>query len=310
MASMNYALVTPAKNEEEYIEKTLNSVVTQTILPRQWVIVSDGSTDRTDEIALRYAELHDFIQLVRRESHGHCFASKVHAFRTGYGELHNIAYDFIGNLDADIELPNDYYERLLASFSDDETLGLAGGTQSDLHNGRFVKIRFNELDIGGGYQLFRRACYEDIGGYLPLEMGCEDTVAGAMARYRGWRVRAFPDIVVRHYRPTGTAQGNVFRTGFRAGKSRYLIGYHPLFECVKLMRVGHPIKMVHNLCELAGFASAALRGYKRQIPDAVVDYLQAEQLGRLKHVALHFHDPASGEHNQSSSVAVPKLKLK
>jgi len=301
VADTSYVLVTPAKNEEDYIEKTLASVVSQSILPRRWVIVSDGSTDRTDEIVAQYAARHNFIRLVRRESGGHSFGSKVHAFRVGCEELHDVSYDFIGNLDADIELPNDYYEHLFRRFADDDQLGLSGGTRLDLIDGNFVKIRFTELDIGGAYQLFRRECYEEIGGYMPLEMGGVDTVAGIMSRYRGWRVRGFPDIVVRHCRPTGIAQGNVVRLGFRTGMKRFLIGYHPLFECAKLMRVRQPIDMVHNFCELAGFTVASVRGFKRQVPDAMVKYLRAEQLGRLKQIALHFHDPASGKRDKRAA---------
>lgn len=301
MADTAYVLVTPAKNEEDYIEKTLASVVSQSILPRRWVIVSDGSTDRTDQIVADYAERYNFIRLVRRESGGHSFGSKVHAFRVGYEELHDVSYDFIGNLDADIELPNDYYELLFHRFADDDQLGLSGGTRLDSVNGEFVKANFSELDIGGAYQLFRRECYEEIGGYMPLEMGGVDTVAGIMARYRGWRVRGFRDIIVRHYRPTGTAQGNVARLGFRTGMKRFLIGYHPLFECAKLMQVRQPIDMVRNFCELAGFTVASVRGFKRQVPDAMVEYLRAEQLGRLKQIVFHFHDPASGKGNRYST---------
>lgn len=291
MTNMKYVLVTPAKNEEDYIEKTLASVVAQTVLPQRWVIVSDGSTDRTDQIVTRYAERHSFIRLVRRESGGHSFGSKVHAFRAGYEKLDDVSYDFIGNLDADIELPNDYYERLFRRFADDDQLGLSGGTRLDLYDGKFVQIRFAELDIGGAYQLFRRECYEDIGGYMPLEMGGVDTVAGIMARYRGWRVRGFPDIVVRHYRPTGIAQGNVIRLGYRTGMKRFLIGYHPLFECTKLVRVRRPRNFMHNLSELVGYTVAAIRGLKREVPDGMVAYLRAEQMGRLMQVASHLRNP-------------------
>ena len=294
MDNMNYALITPAKNEEDHIEKTLASVTAQSILPRRWVIVSDGSTDRTDQIVARYAKRHDFIRLLRRESGSYCFGSKVHAIRAGYSELHDLSFDFIGNLDADIELPANYYERLLHHFAEDARLGLTGGAQHDLRNGKFVRVRFNELNIGGAYQLFRRTCYEDIEGYMPLEMGGEDTIAGIMARHRGWRVQAFPDIKVLHYRPAGASQGNLIRVGFRNGKRNFLMGYHPLFEIVRLMRVERPTQILHNVSELVGFTTSAARGFKRQVSQDVVDYLRAEQLSRLKHTFLRGHDPASG----------------
>lgn len=293
MLKNEYVLITPAKNEEAFIEKTLESVIKQTILPRRWVIVSDGSTDRTDEIVNHYAGCHRFIHFLRRDSGKHSFGSKVHAFRAGQNELKDVSYEFIGNVDADIELPGDYYERLLERLADNPKLGLTGGTRVDLVGEEFSPIRFNRLDIGGAYQFFRRSCFEEIGGYLPLEFGGEDSIAGVMARQRGWDVQGFSDLVSKHYRPTGSAQGGVMKKGYRAGKQRFQMGYHPLFELVRLMRVSNIRQLVHNLSELTGFLFASLRPTQRQVPQAVVGYLQAEQLGRLKQFLLRFHDPAA-----------------
>ncbi len=295
MSHADYVLITAAKNEEEYIERTLASVVAQTVLPRRWVIVSDGSTDRTDEIVSSYAERYPFISLLRRESGQHCFGSMVHSALAALDELRDEPYDFFGNLDADIELPCDYYEQLLDRFADDDQLGLVGGTRSDLINGQFVPIKFNELSIGGAYQFFRRACYEDIGGFIPLDLGGVDTVAGIMARERGWGVKTFADIEVRHYRPTGIARGNIIRAGYKTGKMRYLVGYHPIFEFARSLRIESPKGMVHKICEIAGFTVAALQGHKRQVSDEMVTFLRAEQMARLKQMLLKFHDPATGK---------------
>ena len=285
-------LVTPAKNEEAFIEKTLASVASQTIRPQRWVVVSDGSTDRTDEIVARYAARHDFIELVRREGTTRHFGNKVYAFRAGYERLQGVAYDFVGNLDADIELPPDYYERILHRFAEDDRLGLAGGVRRDLCNGRFVDVHCARNSVGGPFQLFRRACYEAIGGYIPLQLGGIDAVAEIMCRQHGWRVRSVADVVAHHYRCTGTAKGNVYQAAFRGGKKLYVIGYHPLFECVKLMRFRRPSDLLKNLCELAGYAAAALGRYERQVPDDFVHFLRAEQLDRLRHLFYHRHDPA------------------
>jgi glycosyltransferase involved in cell wall biosynthesis len=302
MSSANYVLVTAAKNEQDYLEKTLESVIAQTILPTRWVIVSDGSTDHTDQIARRYAGRYDFIRFVRTESGAHNFNAKVYAFRRGYSDLQDTAYDFIGSLDADIALPPDYYERLLTRFAADKTLGLTGGARMDRVGDRFVKVRFNALNFGAGYQFFRRACYEQIGGYLPLELGGEDTVAGIMARYHGWRVRAFPDLVVYHWRPTGSAQGHMARIRFRIGQKCFLMGYHPLFQCAKLVRLSRPADLFHNLCEMAGYLTAALHRRERQVPDVIVSYLRAEQLRRLRTVVSRLDDPTAGRRDRSPAV--------
>ena len=292
MKSLKYALVTPAKNEDAFIEKTLASVVAQTVLPQKWVIVSDGSTDKTDEIVGRYSQKYDFIELIRREGTTRHFGNKVHAFREGYAALSDIEYDFVGNLDADIELPEDYYEQILHRFSEDDKLGLAGGTRVDRCNGKFVKVYCARNSVGGPFQLFRRTCYEAFGGYLPLSLGGIDAVAEIMCRQHGWSVRSYTDVVAKHYRCTGTAKGSLNQAAFRGGKKLFVIGYHPLFEFVKLLRFRSLSGLVQNICEMAGYTVAALGRFERQVPDDFVAFLREEQKERLKHLFLHRKDPA------------------
>ncbi len=290
--NMKYALVTPAKNEEAFIEHTLSSVVAQTIKPVQWVIVSDGSTDRTDEIVRKYAEEHDFIQLIRREGTGRNFGNKVYAFQEGYEALKAFEFDFIGNLDADIELQPNYYETILGKFAADKSLGLAGGARLDFCEGKFVEIRCAKNSVGGPFQLFRKSVYDEIGGYRPLKLGGIDAVAEIMVRQFGWEVRTFTEIVSRHYRCTGTAKGSRFNASFRGGKKLYVIGYHPLFELVKLSKVSGVKDLLRHGCELAGYLTAALLRYERQVPKDFVKYLHQEQLGRLRHLLRYRKDPA------------------
>ena len=287
-----YAIVTPAKNEEAFIERTLSSVVAQTIRPVQWVIVSDGSTDRTDEVVQQYADKYDFIQLIRREGTGRNFGNKVYAFQDGYKALTSFDFTFIGNLDADIELPPNYYESILAKFEADKRLGLAGGARLDLCDGQFVEIRCAKNSVGGPFQLFRKSVYDAIGGYRPLKLGGIDAVAEIMVRQHGWTVRTFTDIVSRHYRCTGTAKGSRFKASFRGGKKLYVIGYHPLFELVKLLKVSGIKDMMRHACELAGYSIAALFRYERQVPEEFVQYLHQEQLERLKILIRNRKDPA------------------
>src|SRR5215472_7902298 len=126
-ADESYALLTAARNEEAFLEETIKSVLAQQVLPSEWVIVSDGSMDRTDEIIQRYALKHPFIRFLRRDKDlNRGFASKVHALRAG---LDSLTFDghFIGHLDADISLPPGYFRDLLKKFSEDPTLGIAGG---------------------------------------------------------------------------------------------------------------------------------------------------------------------------------------
>ncbi|MHC4943836.1 MAG: glycosyltransferase family 2 protein, partial [Planctomycetota bacterium] len=233
-APPKYVLITPTRNEEDFIDRTIQGIVEQTVKPVQWIIVSDASTDRTDDIVKAYAKKHPFIKLVRvEERNGRDFASKVFAFKRGYAQLNGVAYDYVGNLDADIYVEPDYYASVLAEFEGNEKLGLAGGVRYDLYKGEFKRYGKAANSVGGCVQLYRRACFEETGGFIPVKYGGEDAIAEIMARMRGWEVRSFPDRKIFHYRETGAMNRSVLTTRFREGIKDYLIGYHPLFEMLR-----------------------------------------------------------------------------
>ena len=197
---MTYALITPARNEEAFLEGTILSVVSQTVLPRRWVIVSDGSTDRTDEIAAAYAAKHGFIELVRMPEHrDREFGAKVRCFQAGYRRVEAMAFDIVGNLDADLTFEPDYIEFLLGKFAQFPKLGVAG---TPFVEGRTsYDYKFTNIEhVSGACQLFRRSCYEEIGGYLPIKGGGIDWVAVTSARMKGWQTRTFTEKVIHHHR--------------------------------------------------------------------------------------------------------------
>ena len=169
---MNYVLVTPARNEQTFIAKALDSVVAQTLLPVRWVIVDDGSTDRTAEIVESYAQRYPWIELVRRPQHlDRSFAGKVHAFNAGFERVQSLDFDVIGNLDGDLSFDKDYLEFLIRKFFEDPRLGVAG--TPFIENGYdSAKDSFEgENHVAGGCQLFRRKCFKDIDGYTPNRAG-------------------------------------------------------------------------------------------------------------------------------------------
>lgn len=279
-----YVLITPTRNEEEHIVRTMDGIVAQNVRPLRWVIVSDGSTDRTDELVRTYAEKHDFIRLVRVEDRSNRdFASKVYAFRRGREELADLDYDFIGNLDADILLGKDYYAAMLEAFEKNESLGLAGGVRYDLCGDRFQKFDKASNSVGGCVQLYRRECFEKVGGFLPLPFGGEDAVAEIMTRMHGWKVKSFPRQKIFHYRETGAMNRHVLRTRFREGLKDYLIGYHPLFElcrCLFRLRQKRPL-VLGALVSAFGFFWGMIQRMERPVPREMIRYLHREQLGRL-----------------------------
>ena len=165
MDTPNYVIITPARNEEAYIEKTIQSVISQTILPRKWIIVSDGSTDKTEEIISRYAKENHFIQLLTSKGDlKRNFGSKVNAFNAGYQLLKDMSYDFICNLDADVTFSSNYFESILQEFDEwkqiimnidaniDEIPAYKKKIQSEPENKEhlekldelYLKLRFNE----------------------------------------------------------------------------------------------------------------------------------------------------------------------
>jgi glycosyltransferase involved in cell wall biosynthesis len=284
----SYVLITAARNEEAYIEKTLCSVIAQTILPKMWVIVSDGSTDRTDKIIKQYASMHSFILLLRRSAdHERNFGSKAKALSLAYEHLASLTYDFVGNLDADVSFDHNYYEDILKKFDENERLGLAGGTRFDLYGGRFHKVHCARNSVGGPFQLFRRQCYEAIGGYRPLRWGGIDGVAEVMARMHGWKVESFPEIRIYHYRRTGSASDSIIRASFKVGVQNYSIGYHIIFQISRsVSRLFHSPLLIGSLSELTGYLWAALKRREREVPDDFVRYLRSEQITRLRSLLL------------------------
>jgi len=187
MSKTRYVLITPARNEEAYIEKTIKSVIGQSILPRKWVIVSDGSTDRTDEIVAKYAANNDFIRHLRIPEHSNRdFACQVDAFYAGFEQLKEVEYDFLANLDADVSFGPNYFEYLLEKFEQNPKLGLAGGLIFEFCNGKYVQmITQINRSVGGQTQLFRREVFEEIGGYVAIREGGSDILADYSTRKYG-----------------------------------------------------------------------------------------------------------------------------
>jgi GT2 family glycosyltransferase len=294
--SPKYVLVTAARNEEKDLPRTIESVTRQTVLPVKWIIVSDGSTDRTAAIVKKAASTHPFIELVELPSGApRDFSSKVFALRPGLARLDSLDYEYVGNLDADVSFTENYFEQILGHFGENPQLGIAGGFIYEEQNGEFRSRPSNSSrSVAGAVQLFRRRCFEGIGGYQPLHHGGIDALAELMARSKGWQVQAFPELPVRHHRPTGYGDGQVLRTRLRQGKMDYDLGSHPLFEVVKCLRRGKERPYaVGALLRLASFVNCHLLQKSRPISPQLVQVCQAEQKSRLKQL---FSSPGKRTH--------------
>jgi biofilm PGA synthesis N-glycosyltransferase PgaC len=281
-----YAIVTPAFNEATQIERTIQSVAAQTIRPVRWVVVDDGSTDQTGSIVQRYCHEHDWIHYLRREKiPGQTyFASNVYAIQEGIRSLADVDYAYLAILDADIELCPDYYEAVFGRFEQYPELGIATGTYLEKEGDCLVEARIDRRSTPKAIQVFRRECYEQIGGYIPFRNGGEDSGVEVLSRMHGWQTWSFRDIQVVHHRPVGTGDGrSLLRARFQLGFRDYCLGTHPAFmtfKCVKRCVWERPY-LVSGLLRLAGFWSGYLRRESRQLPTEAVRFLRREQLGRL-----------------------------
>lgn len=278
-----YVLITPARNEAQFIEETIKSVVSQTVRPVKWVIVSDGSTDGTDDIAARYVAEHPWIELVRaperRERH---FAGKVGAFNLGYARVKDVNYDVIGNLDADISFADDYLAFLMSKFAEQPGLGV-GGTPFREGNATY-DYRFNSVEhVSGACQLFRRECFEAIGGYRPMKSGGVDLRAVLSARAKGWQTRTFTETACLHHRKMDSARHVGTRERLHRGHMDYLLGCHPMWEVFRgVYQMKHRPYVVGGPLILAGYLWAMLRRVERTMPEELIELRRHEQIQRLK----------------------------
>lgn len=279
----NYVLITPARDEARFIELTIRSVVAQTVRPLKWVIVSDGSTDGTDEIVNAYASRNPWIELVRmaerRERH---FAGKVLAFNAGYARVKHLDYLAIGSIDADISFGEDYFGFLLGKLMDTPALGLIG-TPFKENSDQMYDYRFTDIEhVSGACQLFRRECFEQIGGYVPVKQGGIDQIAVIAARMKGWKTRSFPERVCVHCREMGTAKDGMLTARFKLGIKDYAYGGHPAWELFRIpyQMTRRPL-IVGGLALGAGYLWGLLRHSARPISPEMVKFRRREQMQRL-----------------------------
>jgi biofilm PGA synthesis N-glycosyltransferase PgaC len=284
MASLStYVLITPARNEAEFIELTLKSMVGQIYHPLKWIIVSDGSTDGTDDIVRKYSADNPWIELLRMpERAERHFAGKVHAFNAGYARAKDLNPDVIGNLDADVSIEPEHFQYLLSKFAEDPQLGVGGAPFRE--GSRQYDYRFSNIEnVWGGCQLFRRECYEAIGGYTPVKGGGIDHIAVVSARMKGWKTRTFPDKVCIHHREMNTAGQGALEAKFKLGAKDYSFGNHPVWELFRtLYQMKNPPLVVGGVALGAGYFWSMARRAPVSVSREVIAFTHHEQLQRLK----------------------------
>ena len=278
-----YALITPAHNEAAFIEKTIESVLRQTVLPTKWVVVDDGSTDKTSEIVKRYLPANAWMSLIERPTRGdRSFAGKAHAVNAAYETVKCLKFDVIGNLDADTSFAEDHFEFLVSKFLHNPGLGVAGAIFTEDGYSSDADSFAGRKHVWGGCQLFRRQCWEEIGGYFPHRAGGVDWIAVTTARMKGWQTETFREKPCVHHRKMGTAGRRPVGAAFSRGERDYYLGGHPLWE---IFRVGYRcIKrpyLVGGIALGCGYFFSFLRRAPRPVSKELMTFHRKGQMARL-----------------------------
>jgi poly-beta-1,6-N-acetyl-D-glucosamine synthase len=277
----NYVIISPVRDEEQYIEKTVRSVIAQTILPLRYVIVNDGSSDKTGSIIDEYAKKYPWISTVHRADRGYrnSAGGEVDAFYEGYKTLNGAAWDFIVKLDGDLSFDPDYFEQCIANFNAEEDLGMGGG---DIYNLEYNKLELEyepQFHVRGAVKMYRNKCWESLKGMSAINGW--DTLDEVKANMLGWKTRTFTNLKVVQHRPTGRAVGS-WKNAVKNGVGGYTAGYHPLYMVSKCLR---RLFLKPYVVESAGLLYGFLKGYLTRMPRVddrdLIRYLRRQQMNRL-----------------------------
>lgn len=278
---IKYIIITPARDEEEFLAKTVAAVANQTILPQQWIIVNDGSRDNTGDIIDQAAATFPWITARHRQDRGFRQAGGgvIATFYDGYEQILSTDWDFIIKLDADLSFSSDYFERCFAEFEKNPRLGIAGGGIYHEDHGELKLEKDPAFHVRGATKIYRRECWEGIGGLLRAPGW--DTLDELKANMLGWKTHTFPELRLSHHRYTGAADG-AWKDSIKNGRANYITGYHPAFMLMKcLRRLTKRPYVVSSVGLFWGFVS----GYLRRIPQVqdrpLIRYTRNQQVRRI-----------------------------
>lgn len=278
-----YIVISPVRNEAEHLRRTIDSVTRQTHLPSRWIIVDDGSSDKTRHIAEEASRNYSWIAVVSRADRGarKSGVGVMEAFWDGFRLIENEPWDYLAKLDGDLEFEPSFFEIIFHAFEADPKLGISGGDIYDLDKGQKVIEEPSEpaFHVRGATKVYRRACWDAIGG-LVCATGW-DTLDEVKANMLGWHTARVAEAPALHLRPTGGADGG-WRNGFKNGRGSYISGYHPLYMLAKCFRrsLAPPI-LVQAAGLFVGFFSGYFTGVQQIKDGALIRYLRAQQIRRL-----------------------------
>lgn len=280
--NISYVVVTPVRDEEEYLPLTFQSILQQTIRPKEWVIVNDGSKDGTGRLMDEYAAQYPWIKAVHRKDRGHrkWGAGIIEAFYDGFNALTVKDWDFMCKLDGDLSFQPGYFEGTFKKFAENSKLGIGGGFLYHVDESGVKAIEDHPVfHVRGGAKIYRRKCWDQLEG-LWVGPG-SDTVDEVKANMLGWKTMSFMDLQMHHHRYTGAAYGK-WGAFVKGGKCDYVVGYHPLFllaKCAK--RLFQRPYMLGSAGILWGYVKGYLEKTEQVDDPRVINYLREQQMARL-----------------------------
>jgi glycosyltransferase involved in cell wall biosynthesis len=279
--NVKYVVITPVRDEEKYVAATVRSVMSQTVPPAEWIIVDDGSSDRTGAIIDQYAVQLPWIHAIHRPNRGFRKpgGGVVEAFYEGYNALRCDDWEFIVKLDGDLTFSTDYFEKCFEHFSNQPRLGISGGDIYHDLGGRLKMEANPRFHVRGATKIYRRACWEAIGGLWSAPGW--DTIDEVKANMLDWKTHSFEELQVVHHRFTGSADG-ILRDRVKHGVVCYVCGYHPLFVAASCSyRLLQKPYVIGSLATCYGFLKAYLTARPRVNDTRLISYLRTQQLRRL-----------------------------
>lgn len=283
MSMPRYVIITPVRNEEEHLGRTIESVISQTLRPERWVIVNDGSSDQTGRLIDQAAKTNAWIMAVHRPDRGFRKAGGgvIEAFYSGYELIADVPWNYLVKLDGDLSFEPSFFASCLDRFDTDPKLGLGGGTICNEIGGVLtVEAKADPpFHVRGAIKIYRRGCWEAIGGLLGAPGW--DTVDEFKANMLGWKTYTFPELKIVHHRVAGKADG-AWRNWVKNGRANYISGYHPLFMFLKCaQRVFTKPYVVAGVGLMSGFVGGYLKGLPRVEDKALLTYVRRQQMNRL-----------------------------
>ncbi|MFH1440645.1 MAG: glycosyltransferase family A protein [Candidatus Omnitrophota bacterium] len=278
---MRYIIISPVRNEEKYIDKTIQSVIVQTLLPKEWVIVNDGSTDKTKEIISRYIDKYPWIRIIDKKDRGFTQVGKgvIEAFYEGYRNIISDDWDYIVKLDCDISIENNFFEKLINRFMGNKDLCISGGTSYTFENNKYHEEKMPDFHPWAGARIYRKKCFIAIGG-LVENLGW-DTIDLLRAQMKNWKTKRFDDLKIIHHRRMSSRKG-LWEGKIRTGRNFYITGYHPLFLVVRnIYRLKEKPYFIESIGVTWGYLQAMYRRESLVVNKQEKAFLHKQQIRRL-----------------------------